>query len=81
MERTDRQIAFSKAVGANIRLACKRCGMTQADLASAAGVDRSYLIGIERGSRNFSVDALDRIAQTLNVPMWLILMPCRHLTG
>ena len=81
MERTERQIAFAKAVGANIRLARKRCGMTQADLASAAGVDRSYLIGIERGSRNFSVDVLDRIAHALGSPMWLILMPCWHLTG
>ena len=39
------------------------------------------LIAIEHGSRNFTVDVLDRVAQAPDVPIWLLLVPCWHLTG
>lgn len=42
---------------------------SQERLAEAAEMDRSYLAGIEVGSRNPSVKALDRLAKALGVPI------------
>lgn len=40
--------------------------MTQEGLALEAGIDLTYLGGIERGKRNPSVAVLGRIAKSLN---------------
>lgn len=42
-----------------------RAGMSQSELASAAGMDRSDISKIERGAANPSVQTLDRIAAAL----------------
>lgn len=47
-----------------IRLARR---ISQEALALRAGVDRTYVSGLERGLRNPSVDILDRIAKTLSI--------------
>jgi transcriptional regulator with XRE-family HTH domain len=44
-----------------------RRGWSQEDLAAEAGVDRSYMSGIERGVRNFSVLKLQAIGKALGV--------------
>lgn len=44
-------------------------GWSQERLAEAAEMDRSYLAGIEVGSRNPSVKALERVALALSVPI------------
>jgi transcriptional regulator with XRE-family HTH domain len=41
--------------------------MSQEVLADAAGIGRSYMSGIERGVRNFSVLHLIKIARALQV--------------
>lgn len=56
-------------VGRNIRRIRVSRGMPQERLAYDAGVDRSYLGGMERGEENPTVDVLDRIAATLAVPL------------
>ena len=43
--------------------------MSQERLAYDAGVDRSYLGGLERGEANPTIDLLERIADTLGVPL------------
>lgn len=40
--------------------------MSQEALAEAAGVDRSYMSGVERGVRNLSVLKLAALARALN---------------
>ncbi len=42
-------------------------GLSQEALALYAGVDRTYVSGLERGLRNPSVDILDRLAKKLSV--------------
>jgi transcriptional regulator with XRE-family HTH domain len=42
-------------------------GWSQEHLADEAGVDRSYMSGIERGVRNLSVVKLAQIARALGV--------------
>lgn len=56
-------------VGRNIRRIRVAKGIAQERLAFDAGVDRSYLGGMERGQENPTVDVLDRVAATLAVPL------------
>jgi len=51
----------------NLRRIRVRRGVSQERLAFDAGVDRSYVGGLEREEQNPTVDLLDRLAQTLSV--------------
>jgi len=52
-------------LGNQIREARKKKGLSQEELAFDAGVDRSYIGGIERGERNVSFLTLVKIAESL----------------
>lgn len=56
-------------VGKNVRRIRVAQNVSQERLAFDAGVDRSYLGGLERGEENPTVDLLDRLAFTLTVPI------------
>lgn len=49
----------------NLRLARQKAGISQEELADLAGVDRTYVSGIERGLRNPSIEIVARFAVTL----------------
>jgi transcriptional regulator with XRE-family HTH domain len=51
----------------NLRRIRVRRDLSQERLAFDAGVDRSYVGGLERREENPTVDLLDRLAQTLSV--------------
>ncbi len=53
--------------GKNVRALRDREGLSQEELAFRAGMKRSYLSDLERGTRNPSVRALGRIAEALGV--------------
>jgi len=53
----------------NLRRVRVKCGLSQERLAFDAGVDRSYLGGLERQEENPTVDVLDRLASTLSIPI------------
>jgi transcriptional regulator with XRE-family HTH domain len=63
-----RSIPFLLAVGARVRHVREGRGWSQEHLADAAGVDRSYMSGIERGVRNISLLKLHAIAKALGIP-------------
>jgi transcriptional regulator with XRE-family HTH domain len=50
------------------RLRVKR-GLSQERLAYDSEIDRSYVGGLERRAENPTVDVLDRLAATLDVPL------------
>ena len=58
---------IQKTVGRNVRQARKAVGLSQEALADAAGIDRTYVSGVERGVRNPTVTILDRLAKALGV--------------
>jgi transcriptional regulator with XRE-family HTH domain len=53
--------------GARLRELREASDMTQEDVAFAAGLDRSYLSGIERGKKNLSLVNIHRIAGALGI--------------
>jgi len=44
-------------------------GLSQADLALASGIDRSYLGGVERGEHNIALVNLEKISIALGIPL------------
>lgn len=61
---TDLYVIF----GQNVRRLREEQGLTQAELAMKAGLNRSYLGGVERGQRRICIDNIARIARALSVP-------------
>src|SRR4030042_5474626 len=54
-----------KLLGARIRQMRQMRGLSQEQLALEAGLDRSYVGGVERGERNITFGCLCRIARAL----------------
>lgn len=59
----------------NLRRLRVERGVSQERLAFDAGVDRSYVGGLERRAENPTVDLLDRLAATLSVPLHELFVP------
>ena len=54
-----------KILGERIREARRTLGWTQEELADQAGIDRSYIGGVERGERNLTFNVLCVICNAL----------------
>ena len=70
MARPSKTHAGSKeltALGKAIRVLRLETGLSQEALADEAGIDRSYVGGIERGEHNVAVINLEKIADALGV--------------
>jgi transcriptional regulator with XRE-family HTH domain len=44
-------------------------GLTQEDLAEKAGIHRTYLSDVERGSRNICLMNIERVAAAVSLPL------------
>jgi transcriptional regulator with XRE-family HTH domain len=53
--------------GKNVRALREEAGLSQEELAFRAGMKRSYVSDLERGTRNPTVRALGRLAAALEV--------------
>ena len=53
-------------LGQRIRTRRKSLNLTQEELADRAGIDRSYIGGVERGERNVTFSVLCKIASALD---------------
>ncbi len=60
-------------VGARVRKARQARHLSQEALAHLAGLDRSYVSGLERGEFNVSLLALAKIARVLGVKLGTLL--------
>lgn len=61
--------------GRNVRMFRDAAGVSQEELAFRAGMKRTYLSDLERGTRNPSVRALGRLAEALMVEPSELLKP------
>jgi len=55
--------------GFAVKMRREELGLTQEDLADRAGIHRTYLSDIERGSRNVGMINLERIAVALTMSL------------
>lgn len=62
-------------LGQNVRRLRVERGLSQEELAFRAGMKRSYLSDMERGTRNPSVRALGRVAEALEIAPHVLLLP------
>ena len=62
-----------KRVGARLRLARQGRGLSQEAVALTAGLDRSYVSGLERGEFNVSLLALAKIARAAGTRLAALL--------
>ncbi|WP_018700325.1 helix-turn-helix domain-containing protein [Amorphus coralli] len=66
-------------IGWNLRSLRVERGLSQERLALAAGIDRSYVGRVERGSENVTVSTLEALAGVLSVPVARLLEePTEH---
>jgi transcriptional regulator with XRE-family HTH domain len=61
-------------VGKNLRHLRQAKGWSQEDLALTAGLDRTYVSGVERGVRNPTVLVLSQLANALQVEAAVLLL-------
>jgi transcriptional regulator with XRE-family HTH domain len=73
---------LQQLVGANLRALRERRGLSQEALADELGIHRTYESAIERGKRNLSLRAVERLAEALGVdPMDLLARPAKSRRG
>jgi transcriptional regulator with XRE-family HTH domain len=60
-------IELQKLFGQNVRRLRQAQGLTQAELAIKAGLNRSYLGGVERGQRQIGLENIAKLAKALAV--------------
>ena len=63
----ENEYAPRQAFGTCVRALREELGMSQEALVLAAGLDRSYMDGLERGERNVSRDNIYRVADAVGV--------------
>lgn len=59
----------SNKFGRAVREVRMAAGLTQEELADRAGLDRSYMGGVERGERNPTLSVIEKIAEGLGVTL------------
>lgn len=67
--------AVIQQFGRRLRALREATGLSQEDFARAAGIDRSYYSGLERGVRNPTLLQIARLAEALNVQPHELLLP------
>ena len=68
-----------RAIGQTLRAERERRGWSQEKLCDKAGLDRTYLSGVERGARSPNLRALLRICDALGVPLSRIMLAAEGL--
>ena len=66
--------SLGAAVGVAIRNRRTAMGLSQEKLGEVAGLDRTYISGVERGGRNPTISSLGRIAAALQCDLSAILI-------
>lgn len=66
-------------IGPAFRSLRERAELSQEELAFRAGLDRTYVSGIERGRRNPSLKSMQRVAAELDVSLDQVFVLARKL--
>lgn len=68
MARASHETRLVAVFAGNVRRLRRERGLSQEELAEAAGVHRTYVGMIERGEKNVTIYNIERIAIALDVP-------------
>jgi transcriptional regulator with XRE-family HTH domain len=68
-------ISARERLAIQMRVVRLSAGLSQEALAHLAGLDRTYIGGIERSERNVSIDNIEKIADALKVDVAILLSP------
>ena len=60
---------ITKKMGNRIRTLRNQMGLSQEKLALRAGIDRTYLAGIESGKRNATITSIEKIVNALEISL------------
>ena len=60
---------IKQIVGKRIRELRNKLGISQEELANRAGLDRTYITGVECGKRNISIVNVEKLSKALNVSL------------
>lgn len=63
----------TKHFGRRVRERREKLRLSQEDFADQVGLDRTYVSGIERGTRNPTLATMKRLAEGLGVPLETLL--------
>lgn len=69
MGRTPSKPDIRERFGFALKARREALGMTQEELAAKAGIHRTYLSDVERGSRNICLLNIERVAAALRIPL------------
>ena len=69
MAKQQKRPAVRERFGFAVKGRREELGLTQEDLAEKAGIHRTYLSDVERGSRNLSLVNIERLAAALSLRM------------
>ncbi|MFH1371737.1 MAG: helix-turn-helix transcriptional regulator [Planctomycetota bacterium] len=70
----DQQYSLLKSFGAVVRQRRQEMGLSQEELAAKAGLNRTYIGDIERGTRNVALVNIFRLALALEIKPSFLLM-------
>lgn len=65
--------------GTNVRRLRLEKGLSQEEFGFVAGIDRTYIYGVERGLRNPTIVLADKFAAGLGVELHELLQPANEL--
>ncbi|MBQ1223929.1 MAG: helix-turn-helix transcriptional regulator [Clostridia bacterium] len=60
---------LAKTIGKRIRNHRTKLGLSQEKLAELSGCHPTYIGQLERGEKNATIESIDRIATSLNIPL------------
>lgn len=60
-------------LGQAIKTLRKKEGSTQGEFSEGIGITQSYLSGIENGKKSPSIEVLEKISESLNTPLPILL--------
>lgn len=66
-------IHYRLIFAANVKKQRSRLQISQEELSYLSGLHRTYISSIERGNRNVSIDAMQKISTALDVPLYKLL--------
>src|SRR5688500_16478820 len=75
------KVEIEKRFGAAVKQWRERLRVSQEELATRAGMQRSYIADVERGARNISLRNVEKLAEALRISVGALFSACGDNAG